>query len=149
MGVRDVIVLGFFGASVPFCFFRPFYGVSLWIVIAFLNPHRFAWAAQEYPIAMAIAVPTILGLLCFSRDWKALRTREFGLLVLLWGWFTVTSVAAANNPMFVHHIGDTWEKWGFVSKVMLMTGVIMAVVDSFSRLRTLVLVLPVASASSC
>lgn len=141
MGIRDVIVLGFFAASLPFCFFRPFYGVLLWTVVAFLNPHRFAWAAQEYPIALAIAIPTILGLLCFSRDWKALRTREFALLVVLWGWFTLTSVAAADNPMFVHHIGDTWEKWRFVSKVMLMTGVTMAVVNSFSRLRILVLVI--------
>jgi len=134
-------VLGFFAGSLPFCFVRPFYGVVLWTLVAFLNPHRFAWAAQEYPVALAIAIPTILGLFCFSRDFKTLRSREVFLLISLWVWFTITSIVAGINPLFAHHMSDTWEKWRFVSKVMMMTGVTIAVVNNLARLRTLVLVI--------
>jgi hypothetical protein len=37
MGIRDIVVLTFFVASVPFCFIRPFYGVLVWGIISFLN----------------------------------------------------------------------------------------------------------------
>lgn len=141
MAVRDIIVLGFFAASLPFCFFRPFYGVALWVVIAFLNPHRFAYAAQNYPLALAVAIPTMIGFLAFAGDWKGLRSRECGLVIGLGVWFTITSFAAAHNPVFVHHIADTWDRWNFVSKVLLMTVVTMAVVNSFYRLRILLLVI--------
>lgn len=141
MGIRDIIVLAFFVASVPFCFLRPFYGILLWSVVAFLNPHRFAWAAQDFPFALLVGIPTLVGFVLFSREWRALHSREFFLIVSLWVWFTVTSLAAGNNPLFVHHIGETWDKWRFVSKVLMMTGVSMAVVNSFSRLRTFVVVI--------
>jgi probable O-glycosylation ligase (exosortase A-associated) len=128
-------------ASVPICFVRPFYGVLVWSVISFLNPHRFAWAAQNFPVAIAIGIPTIAGFLLFSPNIKTLRSREVWLIAALGVWFTVTSVAAANNPVFVHHIADTWEKWRTVSKILLMTFVSIAIVNRFSRLRTLMLVI--------
>jgi probable O-glycosylation ligase (exosortase A-associated) len=142
MGLRDIIVLGFFLGSAPGCFFRPFYGALLWVVVAFLNPHRFAWnAAQNFPLALLIAIPTVLGMVLFTSDWKSLRSREVMLIAALLIWFTITSFAAASNPIFVHHIADTWEKWAFVSKILLMTGVTVALLNSFSRLRTMVLVI--------
>jgi probable O-glycosylation ligase (exosortase A-associated) len=141
MGVRDILVLGFFACSLPVCFFRPFYGVLLWAVVSFLNPHQFAWeTARSSPIALAVALPTLLGFLIFSPDWRSLRTREFALLAALGIWFTITTLVSVNNPMFAHHAADTWERWNFVSKVLLMTGVTMAVVNSFDRLRIFVLV---------
>jgi len=39
----------------------------------------------------------------------------------------------------MHHAGDTWYRWVFVSKVLLMVVVTMGMVDSFARLRMLVL----------
>jgi probable O-glycosylation ligase (exosortase A-associated) len=142
MGARDILVLGFFACSLPVCFFRPFYGVLMWAVVAFLNPHRFAWqTAQNFPIALMVAIPTLLGFIAFSNDWRSLRTREFALLVALAIWFTITTLASVNTPMFMHHAADTWERWNFVSKVLLMTGVTIAVVNNFSRLRILVLVM--------
>ena len=141
MGIRDVIILGFFIGSAPFCFVRPFYGVLLWSVVSFLNPHRFAWAsAHDFPVAIVVGVPTLLGFLFFCHDWKALRTREFAMIAVLAAWFTVTSFAAAENPLFVHHMADTWYKWQVVSKILFMTGVTMAVIDTFERLRIYMLV---------
>jgi probable O-glycosylation ligase (exosortase A-associated) len=40
-----------------------------------------------------------------------------------------------------HHSFDTWFRFGFVSKILLMTVVLVGVVDSFARLRILVIVI--------
>jgi probable O-glycosylation ligase (exosortase A-associated) len=41
----------------------------------------------------------------------------------------------------MHHAVDTWYRWGFVSKILLMTVVTIAVVESFAQLRILVVVI--------
>ena len=142
MGLRDIAVLVFFIGSLPVCFFRPFYGILLWNVVAFLNPQRFAFgAASNFPLALAVAIPTLAGAFVFGRGWRQLRSREVMLIVVLWLWFTFTSEVAASTPMFATHIDDTWFRWGVVSKILLMTLVAVSVVDSFARLRILVLVI--------
>ncbi len=142
MGARDAIVLVFFLASLPFCFIRPFYGILLWTVVAFLNPQRLAFGvAASFPLALAVAIPTLAGVLIFGRGWRQLRSREVLLIAVLWIWFTITSMAAGNTPMFAGHIQDTWFRWGVVSKILLMTVIAICVVDSFARLRILSLVM--------
>src|SRR6266850_1189914 len=135
----------FFVGSLPICFVRPFYGILLWAVIAFLNPQAtlMYWsAAAAFPWAVAVAVPTLCGFVLFSRDWpRRLASREVLLMVLLWVWFTVTTIVSTHTPLFMPHADDTWARWEFVSKVMLMTLVTIAVVDSFQRLRILVMVM--------
>lgn len=124
------------------CFVRPFYGVLLWAVVAFLNPQQYIWGgAAFFPWAMAVAIPTLAGMLFFSRGWRNLASFKVFLLVVLWLWFTVTSLVSTSTTIFMDHAGDTWFQWRFVSKVLLMTGVTIAVVDSFARLRILVMVM--------
>jgi putative inorganic carbon (HCO3(-)) transporter len=61
--MRDFIVLAIVLGSAPICLFRPYYGVLLWVWIAYFNPHRFTWSyAYDFPVAMVIAVPTLMGL---------------------------------------------------------------------------------------
>jgi probable O-glycosylation ligase (exosortase A-associated) len=140
--LRGILLLVFFCISLPVCFIRPFYGILLWSVVAFLNPQSFIWSARySFPWALAVAIPTLAGVLLFSRGWTRLASREFYLLVTLWIWFTVTSVVSAHTPFFAHHAQDTLDRWQFVSKVLLMTVVTMAIVDSFARLRIFVLVM--------
>ena len=43
MSIRSVALLIYFAGSLPVCFFRPFYGILLWIAIAFLNPQSYLW----------------------------------------------------------------------------------------------------------
>lgn len=143
MPIRGVILVTVFLASLPVCFIRPFYGIAVWAVIAFLNPQWYAWdAARLMPWALGVAIPTLAGFLLFCRGWmQRIAAREVILMVVMWLWFTITSFAAGQNPLFVHHIQDTWKLWGTVSKILLMTIVTVAVVDSFARLRTLVMVI--------
>ena len=145
MPIRGVLMLAFFVASLPVCFIRPFYGIALWAVVAFLNPQSsiFYWSfAASFPWAEAVAIPTLCGFVVFSTGWVGrLATREVYLMAVLWIWFTMTSIVSSQTPLFMHHTQDTWYRWGFVSKILLMTVVTIAIVDTFARLRILVIVM--------
>jgi putative inorganic carbon (HCO3(-)) transporter len=139
MGLRSILLLVVFIASIPVCFIRPFYGILLWIVVAFMNPQEYIWNNQFFPWAMAVAIPTLLGAVCFARGWRHLASREFFLLLLLWTWFTITSLVSANTPLFVHHAIDTWYRWRFVSKIIIMALLAVPVVTTPHRLRILLI----------
>ena len=145
MPIRGLLLFAFFLASLPVCFFRPFYGILLWAVVSFLNPQATIvyWsAAAAFPWAVAIAVPTLCGFALFSSGWpQRLASREVLLMVVLWVWFTITSIVSTQTPLFMHHADDTWARWAFVSKILLMTLVTIALVDTFARLRFLVMVM--------
>jgi probable O-glycosylation ligase (exosortase A-associated) len=140
MPLRGLGLIVFFLASIPVCFFRPAYGVVLWIVVAFLNPQSFTWTMFDaFPWAQAVAIPTMLGMLVFDRKFERLASRELGLMFLLWVWFTVTTLVSTSRPEFAHHAAETWERWNFVSKILLMTACMIPIVSSFERLRYVVL----------
>src|SRR5215831_11327746 len=141
--IRDTIVLLFLLGTLPVCFVRPFYGICLWTIVSFLNPQTLTWGpALGMPFAIAVAVPTLAGFFIFVRGWpQRLLNIETLLVVILWLWFTLTSEVSSRTPLFVHHAVDTWSRWEFVSKILLMTVVTIATVDTFERLRKLVLVL--------
>jgi probable O-glycosylation ligase (exosortase A-associated) len=143
--IKGVLLLTFFVLSLPACFISPFYGILLWTVVAFLDPQSsvFYWSgAQAFPWAVAVAVPTLSGFLLFTRGWlRRLMTRECALLGILWLWFATTSIISTNTPLFMHHSHETWYQLTFVSKILLMTFVMIAIVDSFDRLRILVVVM--------
>jgi probable O-glycosylation ligase (exosortase A-associated) len=136
-----MVMLAVLVGSLPFCFIRPFYGILLWTIVAFLHPQSYLWGATNlFPWAQAVAIPTLAGLLLFSRNLNALFSRKVLLLLMLWGWFGITSMLSTSNPVFVHHTADTWQHLGDVSKVLLMTVAMIVAVDSFERLRILVIV---------
>jgi probable O-glycosylation ligase (exosortase A-associated) len=138
---RALLLVSVLGSCVPFCFVRPFFGVLVWTILSFACPQAYCWGARYYfPSAELVAVPTILGFIVFNHDWKRLWSRESLFIVLLWAWFTVTSIVAAGTPLFANHIDDMWDRYAFVSKVLLMTFLTMGAVNSFARLRTLVIV---------
>jgi probable O-glycosylation ligase (exosortase A-associated) len=142
MSVRETLLIAFFVLSIPACFLRPFYGILLWMIVAFLNPQWYVWSQSDFPWAVVVAIPTIAGCLLFSPGWKRrVASREFFLILALWIWFTITSVLSSNTAMFAHHAADTWFRWQFVSKILLMAVVTMGLVDSFARLRVLVIVI--------
>lgn len=140
--MRDVIILGFFLGSLPVCFFRPFYGILLWMILAFVNPQHLAYGfASSFPLAQAVAIPTLAGFLIFNRNWNRLASREFLLIAILWAWFAITSLVSAKTPLFADHARDTWSRLEFVSKILLMTSVAICLINSFERLRVFVLVI--------
>jgi probable O-glycosylation ligase (exosortase A-associated) len=140
LGTRDIIVLALILGSVPICFWRPYYGILLWTILSFLNPQQMSWgAARDFPVALVVAVPTLAGALVFCKTWHALRSRETFLILALWVWFTATSLHTSLTPEFADHVSDCWFRWRFVSKILLMALVAIALVNTFDRLRWLLI----------
>ncbi len=141
MPIRDIIISTLLFASIPPCFFSPFWGISMWIVVGMLNPHEFMWKmAFEFPWALLVALPTLIGFAIFTRKWTRLASSQTVLIVVLWLWFTFTTIHNSSMPEFSGFAADTWRRWGLVSKVMLMAVMMTAIVDSWARFRTLILV---------
>ena len=137
--IRDMMLLGAVAVSLPFCFLRPVYGVIVWTILGFLNPQAFTWGAARYtPLAQAVAIPTLAGFI-FSGRYKNLFCGEMGLLGILWLWFTITTVNSVYDPELAEKAADAWFRWGFVSKILVMTVVSVAIINSRARLRWLLL----------
>ncbi len=142
MYVRDIIFVVVFCCCLPICFFRPFFGVLMWTVVSFLNPHTFVWSlGWAYPWAAAVATATVGGALLFERNWRNLWSWEVFLIAVLWMWFTFTTVYDTNLSEFAEVRDDTWFRYRFVSKILLMVIVTAAVVNTRERLRWLLCVI--------
>lgn len=141
--IKGVLLFSFFIGSLPVCLVRPFYGILVWTVIAFLNPQSalFYWpAAATFPWAVAVAIPTLIGFVLSSPRWSNLASSKVLWIAILWIWFTITSLISTHTAIFMHHAGDTWFHWDLVTKIFLMTAVTVAVLDSLARLRIYLLV---------
>lgn len=134
MAVRDIIIIGSIIATLPVCFARPFFGIAMWTIVALLNPHRFGWG-PAFPAAEAVGIATLAGFVIFFPGMRRFFYRDVWLLILLWIWFTITSLHNTRMPEFMDFAGDTWFEWRLVSKVLLMALVTVAVVNTWERFR--------------
>jgi probable O-glycosylation ligase (exosortase A-associated) len=140
--MRSALVLAVILGSVPLCFFSPYFGVLMWSWVAYFNPHRFTYGiAYTFPVAWAIAIPTLTGTLITKEKNRQIQTRETILLFILWVWFAVTLFHAMQVPMFAAHIESGKAELIKVSKILLMTFVTIVLMTSKEKLRKLCLVL--------
>jgi probable O-glycosylation ligase (exosortase A-associated) len=138
--MRDVIVLAIILGSVPVCLFYPYFGILMWSWVAYFNPHRFTFGmAYDFPVAQAIAIPTILGLV-FNRQFnKGIFQRETVLLLFLWIWYFVTYAHCVMTPELARHALDAKPVLMGISKILLMTFLSILLVTSRDKLRYLLL----------
>jgi putative inorganic carbon (hco3(-)) transporter len=139
--MRDLALLVVILASMPISFFEPFYGVLIWIWIAYYNPHRYTFTYMyNFPVAAVIAAPTLFGLL-FTRNMnRRFMVRETAILIVLWAWFVLTYFNATQVPLFRGHILDAHDELIRVSKILLMTFVMILLVTTRERLKYVFLV---------
>jgi probable O-glycosylation ligase (exosortase A-associated) len=139
--MRDLFLLVIILASAPISFFRPFFGVLMWIWIAYFNPHRYTFDYMyDFPVAAVVAVPTLLGLFFTPKINRDFMVRETVLLSALWIWFVVTYLNATGVPLFQGHILDAKAELIRISKILLMTLVMILVVTTRERLKYVFLV---------
>jgi len=139
--VRDYIVLAIILGSVPAAFLNPFFGVLMWTWVAYFNPHRFTWGvAYTFPVAMALAVPTLVGTLFTKHRNRNVFTRETILLLALWVWFGITLAHATLVPLLSMHVADGKEQLVIITKILVMTSFTILLTNSPQRLRLLMLV---------
>lgn len=139
--MRDFIVLSIVVGVAPICLFQPYFGLLMWTWIAYFNPHRFTWGiAYNFPVAMVIAVPTLLGTLFARKLNRHFFVRETALLLVLWVWFVITWINAAHVSAFADHVVEAKEELIFISKIFLMTILSVLLVTSAKKLKYLFLV---------
>lgn len=139
--MRDVILVAIILGSAPICFISPYFGILMWYWVSYFNPHRFTWSfGYNFPVAMVVALPTLAGTLFAKKSLKSLLTRESLLLAGLWAWFAVTYIHAQAVPLFAMHMSDAAYEMSHISKILLMSFVMILVITTRERLRGVLLV---------
>ncbi len=134
MGLRDILLLVVLAGLIPLAFFRPWTGVLTWAWLGLMNPHKLSWNVQQYPVAMAVAVATLTGLL-FTQDRKSIPwTREMILLLLLAAHMTITTLFAWYPEL-------AWLQWDKVMKILLFAAITPMLIYGRTRIRLFVLVI--------
>jgi len=136
LGIRDILLLIVYAVAVPLSLIEPFIGVLFWTWVGYFNPQEFTWGiASKVPIALLIAISTLLGLLITQRkQWPPLKLETL-LLLTLWFWFCITTANVFLSPALEHHAIDSWAALWQISKILLMVFVGLALVTDARRLR--------------
>src|SRR5712664_1841126 len=122
LGMRDYIILAVILGATPICLFRPYFGILMWIWVAYFNPHRFAWGqAYNFPVAMLIGGATLAGIPFAKGTNRRIFTVQTVLLLLMWGWFCITCYHAAHDPVLMDNAGYSLAELKRISKILLMT----------------------------
>lgn len=139
--MRDLLVVAIVLGSAPFCLISPYIGVLMWYWVTYFNPHRFTWSyAYDFPVALVIAVPTLLGTMFAKKSFRSLLTAESLLLFALWAWYIATFLYAYENPYFAGHLDSAKYQLSHITKILLMTFVTILVVNTRERLKGVLLV---------
>jgi len=133
--MRDIAVTLVILASLPFILWRPWYGILVWSWLGFMNPHRLAWGfATTLPLAMVVALTTMVALLLSREKRNFMWTREMALILIFLCWMVVTTT-------FSMYPWLAWDQFIKVSKIFLMIFVAAILINSAERLQALVLVI--------
>jgi putative inorganic carbon (hco3(-)) transporter len=139
--MRDFVVLAIILGATPICFFRPYFGILMWTWIAYFNPHRQTWGmAYNFPVAVLIGGATLAGVPLAKDTNRRIITLQTLLLLLVWGWYCVTTAHTAYDPVLVHHFDESKLELIRISKILLMTLLMVWLVSSKDKLRYLFLV---------
>ena len=139
--MRDYFILAIILGAAPICFFNPYFGILMWTWVAYFNPHRFAWGrVYEFPVALLIGGATLAGVPFVKETNRRMFNTQTVLLLLMWCWFGITYLVASSNPIFTHHLADSRAELMRISKILLMTFLMVWLVTSKEKLRYLYLV---------
>ena len=139
--MRDYILLAIILGSVPICLIRPYFGVLMWYWVTYFNPHKFTWGiAYDFPVAMVIAIPTLIGTVFARKSLRSLGTRESVMLLMLWAWFAIVYIHAQGVPLFTGNMADAAIEMSHMSKIFLFTIVLILLVTSKQKVRWVLMV---------
>ncbi len=97
--MRDLAVFGLFAVGIFYALKSPYYGVLLWSLFNYMNPHRLTWGpAFNFPFVYIIAIITIFSFLLS----KEKRPFPMSLPLFLWLcfliWMVITTIFALKEP---------------------------------------------------
>lgn len=130
--MRDLLVTLIVIASLPMIFKRPYIGAVMWIWISVMNPHTQSWGfARTYPFAAIIAATTIVSLVLTKEDKRLPATSVVKAFITFFVWMCVTAVFAIHPDQ----IGEQWMK---VTKISLMTLVVLMVLKKRHHVESMI-----------
>ena len=105
----------------------------MWVWVGLMNPHRLTWELKyQFPIAMMVGIPTLVGFVFHSDKGRFPNERETWMLVLLGLLFTITSFFAIFPK-------EAWGEWERIGKILLMTFIALFLFQDKKKLRYLFL----------
>lgn len=133
--MRDLLVLAITSGGAFFGLFRPWIGVLVLAVLAYLNPHRYAWGfSRSLPVYLIVFGCTVVGMIINKKDRQPFPwTRETVLFIFLLTWFTLTTFWAPDYPQ------QAREKWEVVMKIYMGLIPTYVLINSRERLRWLII----------
>jgi len=131
MPLRDIVFSIVWVGLLPVSLLRPWLGILAWYWLAYFVPHAHVYGfARSIPVAAGVGGATLVGFL-FAHDRKPLPRSWVTFFMLAFSVdFTLTTILAYNPAL-------SFEKWNWVSKVLLMTFVTMSLFQDRARLRWL------------
>ncbi|MEO8936523.1 MAG: putative O-glycosylation ligase, exosortase A system-associated [Burkholderiaceae bacterium] len=130
--MRDIALVVFFLACVPFMLKKPSLGVIMWVWLSVMNPHRLTYGfAYDLQFAAATAGITFIALFITKEERRLTLTPPVVALALFTMWICLSS-------LFPFHEGSGYDMWSRVMKIMLMTFVALTVIHTKKQIHWMV-----------
>ena len=111
--MKDLLLAAVILGSLPFCFFKPDFGILVYAWIGLMNPHRLVYRLSDAPVGLVVALATIAGTFVAGAAKRIPMVATTVLLILWVGYATATTLnAAAPAP--------AWVEWNRFSRIILM-----------------------------
>jgi probable O-glycosylation ligase (exosortase A-associated) len=131
--LRDILVASLVLAIAFSALRRPWIGVLGWTWIGLMNPHKQAWGfVVNMPVAMIVAVTTLIGFVAAKDKRWDLRTPPAVVLMLFVGWMALTIP-------FAFYPDRAWAYFIGILKIQLMIFVAMILIQERKQIDLLVL----------
>lgn len=119
-------------ALAPAILFWPHVGILMWFWIGLMNPHRWIWGPLEVlGYAQIVALLTLIAWVVSREPKRVPLTPVTGLMAVFMAWVTLTTAMA-------HVPAQGWADWSQALKIILMTAVAIALINSRERLHALI-----------
>jgi probable O-glycosylation ligase (exosortase A-associated) len=133
--MRDILlVLMTLGLSIV-ALKRPFVGMLGFVFYGFFVPQSWTWSfAYDFPHSQLLAGATIIGLFITGESKRLPSQRESVLVIVLWVFFLITTLAAETPPA-------AWVQFNITSKIFLMVLLSLVMMNSPERIHNLLRVM--------
>jgi len=132
--MRDWVLAPIILGLAAYGLLHPWLGILSWTWVSIMNPHAYSWSLRSMPVAAAIAISILLGLLLTKDRRNFFLTRETVVLMLFMLWMCITLP-------FSFYFDESFGLWNRVMKIDLMVLVAMVVLYSRKHITMLTWVL--------
>lgn len=129
MPLRDLLIAGILGTTLPFVFRYAFIGVLLWTWVGLMNPHRLGWGFMySAPVAAMVGGATLIALFTSKDRVKLPKSSALAVLAIFLAWTCLTTATAFLVP-------ESQIQLQKVLKIQLFIFITAAVLYKFEHIR--------------